>query len=201
MGFDPVSLAFDFGGAILGGIFGSNAEAEEERRQRQKVREAQALVRKGLVSDEELGSRLRDIDRLFNKRLISTLNSTAFGARRLANANVAGASVAGQLGAQAEATKVQYSTEVDRLNANIYTQLGYLEMQNYTPNYTSGFLESAIPGLFAANEFQRTLGFLNKGTGGGAGAGIGTGQSGTGGSGQNTGLTKRPLFQGLEEMP
>lgn len=124
---DPLSIGITLGSSIIGGLLSSSAEAEKEKKIRDQVRRAQALARQGLISKEMLASRLRDIDRLFNKRLISTLSSTAFGGRRLANANVAGASVAGQLGGQAEASKVGYQEQADRINATIYQHMANLE--------------------------------------------------------------------------
>jgi hypothetical protein len=146
-------------GAIGGGILGSAAESERERKIREQVARAQALARQGLITPERLASRLRDIDRLFNKRLISTLNSTAFGGRRLANANVAGASVAGQLGGQAEASKTDYAMRADTLNAGIYQNMANLEagapITNKTEATAAGIFGGLQVGLQAADIFNK----------------------------------------------
>lgn len=158
---DPLSIGLTLGSTIFGGIFGGMAEAEKEKKIREQVQRAQALARQGLMSSEQLASRLRDIDRLFNKRLISTLNSTAFGGRRLANANVAGASVAGQLGAQSEASKVQYTSAVDDRNAQIYQYMAGLEAGApvFSPleGAVTGALGGAQAGISIANLVNRKV--------------------------------------------
>lgn len=143
---DPLSIGITLGTSLLGGLFGGAAEAEKEAKIREQVRRAQALARQGIISKEALAMRLRDIDRLFNKRLISTLNSTAFGGRRMANANVAGASVAGQLGAQAEASKIQYQSAVDDRNAQIYQYMAGIEAGAPVTSQLEGAVTGALGG-------------------------------------------------------
>ena len=158
---DPLSIGITLGSSILGGIFGSSAEAEKERKIREQIQRAQALARQGIISKDQLAGRLRDIDRLFNKRLITTLNSTAFGGRRLANANVAGAAVSGQLGAQAEATKVDYQSNVEQQNARIYSYMASLEagapVFSQAEGAVTGALGGAQVGLSLSNMINRKV--------------------------------------------
>ena len=151
--FDPLSIGLTVGSSIIGGILGGSAESEREKKIREQVQRAQALARQGLISKEVLASRLRDIDRLFNKRLISTLNSTAFGGRRFANANVAGASVAGQIGAQAEAAKTDYRMRTDTLNAGIYQHMANIEAGAPITNQT----EAIAGGIFGGAQIGAQL--------------------------------------------
>src|SRR3990172_5201922 len=100
-------LPLIIGATVVSGIASYFSEQSQQEQMRRQIRRAQNLARESLIEGPDLARRLRDIDRLFNKRLISTLNTTALQTRRFANQSVVGAAVAGNIGAQAEESKIQ----------------------------------------------------------------------------------------------
>ena len=175
-------------GSGLLSLFSENAQEEKMRAQ---LKRAKSLARQGLISKEELANRLSSIDRLFNQRLNLTLRSTQLGGRRYANANVVGAGVAGRLGAQAEASKVEYSAGVDRQNAAIYQNLSQLEAGAPISDHIGAFAEGASAGGMLGMELGKALdrpdysNLLNRGAS--PGAGTGTELASTLGEGFNSG--------------
>jgi len=173
--------------AIGSGLLSLFSESAQEAKMREQLKRAKSLARQGLISKEELANRLSSIDRLFNQRLNMTLRSTQLGGRRYANANVVGAGVAGQLGAQAEASKVDYTAGVDKSNAAIYQNLAQLEAGAPIADPIGAFAEGASAGGMLGMELTNTLNIGNRPSiGGGARSGTGLNTQLASTIGQNT---------------
>lgn len=85
------------GTAVGGGLLNmaaGNAEREQQNKAKQRTL---SLLQENIIDPEELDLMLRNVNRLFNNRLVNTLNSTALQSRGFANANVAKATVAGAM--------------------------------------------------------------------------------------------------------
>jgi len=184
-------LGYIAGGiSLLSGLGSLFSESDQEAKMKAQLERAKNLARQGLISKEELANRLSSIDRLFNQRLNLSLRSTQLGGRRYANANVVGASVAGRLGAEAEASKVDYTAGVDRSNAAIYQNLAQLEAGTPIYDPTGAFVEGAAAGGMLGLEMMDVFdgdSNLKLNRRAGTGTGLGTELASTLGEGFNRG--------------
>lgn len=140
------------GTAVGGGLLNALAGNEERDRVEKQRSQALSLLRENIIDADELDLMLRNVNRLFNNRLVNTLNTTALQSRGFANANVAKASVAGAM----EGSRLQSINETERsvLEANRATRAGMAQVEmSMTPtgstlgDFTSGALAAAPVGM------------------------------------------------------
>ncbi len=150
---------FSFGGpigAIAGGLFGgissifSDAAAVEAMNE--KISRAQALAATGLVDQDEIQDRLASIDRMFNQRLTSVLNTTAIRSRGFANQGTIGAAAAGQVeGARLTAQDTAVARAGD-VNRNVRMSIAQMELQKGSSDPVGSFVQGASAGLTTGME-------------------------------------------------
>lgn len=149
-------------GAIAGGLVGgltsmfsgqSEADAINE-----KIRRAQALAAESLVDNAEISSRLNSIDRMFNQRLTSTLNTTAIRSRGFANSGTIGAAVAGGVEGDRLAAKSQTVNQSLDYNKQVQQSIAQMELGTTTANPVADFVTGATSGIALGMEVEKYMG-------------------------------------------
>jgi hypothetical protein len=138
----------------LANAFSSAAKAREERR---RIAKAQELIGRNLIDDKQLDSMLRDNTRLFNQRLVNTLNQTALRAKGTANAGVAGAQAAGQIEGARATSEMGIRQDVLRSNMGTRTQIAQLGLSGSISDPIGDFVSGAIHGGVAGAQVMRTI--------------------------------------------
>ena len=152
MGF-PIIAGIMVGSGILNAMAGSSQAAEINRR----IAQAQALAAQGLISQEQLAQHLQSINRRFNQRLTSVLNTTAMRTRGFANQGTIGAAAAGgveaaRLGAQENAVN-----QAIGINSRIRTLQSQYELGTAVSSPISDFMKGAASGFSAGNEVSKLI--------------------------------------------
>lgn len=133
----------------LGNLFSSQSQADEINK---RITRAQELAAKNLVTQDEIADRLHSIDRMFNQRLTSVLNTTALRSRGIANKGTVGAAVAGQVeGSRLEAQNTVIGQAKD-VNREINMSIANLELQKGSADGLGAFVEGFASGVPLANE-------------------------------------------------
>lgn len=156
---------FAFGGpigAIAGGLFGGISsifsDASQVNAMNERIRRTQELVANTLVDQDQIQDRLASIDRMFNQRLTSVLNTTAIRSRGFANRGTIGAAAAGQVeGARltAQDTAIQQGQDINR---NARLQIAQLELQKGSTDPVGSFIQGATAGVTTGLEIDKFLG-------------------------------------------
>jgi hypothetical protein len=149
-------------GAIAGGLFGGItslfSEASQAEQMNENIRQAQALMAKGLISSDQLQDRLHSIDRQFNSRLTNVLNTTAIRSRGIANQGTVKAAAAGALEGSRLATEVGIIEQSLSENRGIRQAQASLELQKTNPDMIGAFVEGGVAGATAGAELGRLTG-------------------------------------------
>lgn len=146
------TLGIQAGTGLLSGLanlFSAQSQADAINK---RITRAQELAAQGLVDQDEISDRLNSINRMFNQRLTSVLNTTALRSRGIANRGTVGAAAAGQVeGArlQAQDTTVQQAHDVNR---EIRMNIANLELQRASTDPVGSFVEGFASGIPLANE-------------------------------------------------
>ncbi len=187
-------LAMGLGAGLgaIGNMFSASAQADAINK---RITAAQELAARNLVSQDEISDRLSSIDRMFNQRLTSVLNTTAIRSRGFANRGTIGAAAAGQVeGARltAQDTAITHSQDVNR---NIRNQIAQLELGKQDADLVGAAFSGAAAGIPLANEAMKGITFEGVGDnpfgGAQAGQGINPGMTGP----QVTGGGFNPFMQ------
>lgn len=148
-----LELGLAVGGGVLNALSGSAQDREIEKRKQQAL----ALLRENIIDPKELDTMLTDINRLFNSRLVSTLNSTAIRSRGVVNSGVVKGVVAGQiegarLGTLTETRfKTLQSNQATRAQmANVETTMG--PQHDFLGDFASGAL-TALPTALEGSKY------------------------------------------------
>jgi hypothetical protein len=145
-------------GGLIGGItsmFSAKSQSDQINENLQRAREQLAT---GLVSSEEIANRLRGIDRQFNARLTSVLNTTAIRSRGIANKGVVGAAVAGSIEGARMATEVGVVEQSLAENRGIRQAQAQLELAKTNPDMIGSFVEGAAAGVTTGMEVSKMVG-------------------------------------------
>jgi len=149
-------------GAIAGGLIGgissifsgqSEADAINE-----KIRRAQALAAESLIDSGEMSTRLNGIDRMFNQRLTSVLNTTAIRSRGFANSGTIGAAVAGGVEGDRLASKSQTINDTLNYNKGVQQSIAQMELGTTSANPVGDFVTGATSGIALGMEATKYLG-------------------------------------------
>lgn len=152
-------------GAIAGGLFGgissifsgqSEADAINE-----KIRRAQALAAESLVDNSEISSRLNSIDRMFNQRLTSVLNTTAIRSRGFANQGTIGAAAAGGVEGDRLASKANAISMAQDTNRQVKQTIAQMELGMTEANPIADFVTGATSGVALGLEATKFIDNLN----------------------------------------
>lgn len=152
-------------GMIAGGLFGgissifsgqSEADAINER-----IRRAQALAAESLVDSGEISQRLNSIDRMFNQRLTSVLNTTAIRSRGYANTGTVGAAVAGGVEGDRLASKSQTLEAAHNQNTQVQQTIAQMELGGVSANPIADFVTGATSGIALGNEVTKFVDNMN----------------------------------------
>lgn len=155
-------------GAIAGGLIGgitsvfagqSEADAINER-----IKRAQSLAAESIVDSGEISSRLNSIDRMFNQRLTSVLNTTAIRSRGFANSGTVGAAVAGGVEGDRLAAKSQTLSMAHDSNRQVQNTISQMELGTASANPISDFVTGATSGIALGNEIGKYMGNINETT-------------------------------------
>jgi len=175
-------------GSGIASIFSNKAQSDAVQ---EAIKRAKALAAQGLISQDDLADRLNSIDRSFNQRLTSTLNTTAIRSRGLANRGTVGAAVAGNVEGARLSAQENAIGQAQTINTQIRSQIAGIELQGLGTGAdpVGSFVEGAAAALPLVNEGakflgDRPVGGLPDTPPGGAGAGTGTAgpnRSGAGG--------------------
>lgn len=156
-------------GGLLGGItsfFSGQSEADAIN---EKIRRAQALAAESLVDSGELSNRLNSIDRMFNQRLTSVLNTTAIRSRGYANSGTIGAAIAGGVEGDRLAARAQTIDTAHSQNKQVKQTIAQMELGTATANPVADIVSGVASGVALGNEVSNFIGNLNfnPGVGGG----------------------------------
>lgn len=132
--------------AAAGGALSAFSDSARTKAMNENIRRAQALAAQGLVSQRQLSNRLRSVDRMFNQRLNSVLNTTALRSRGYANQGTIGAAAAGGVeGARLEAQS-RIIGESQDVNRQIQMQQAQLELGKQSADPIGSFVSGAVSG-------------------------------------------------------
>lgn len=148
-------------GGLLGGIssiFSGQSEADAIN---EKIRRAQALAAESLVDSGEIAQRLNSIDRMFNQRLTSVLNTTAIRSRGYANTGTVGAAVAGGVEGDRLASRSQTIEAAQNQNAQVKQTIAQMELGTTSANPVADFVTGAASGIALGNEVTKFTDNLN----------------------------------------
>lgn len=154
-----LELGLAVGGGLLNAAAGS-AQNDQLEKQRQEMLK---LLEESLIQPEELDRMLGNVNRLFNNRLVNTLNSTAIRSRGIVNSNVVKGATAGAMEGARIGTLEQTRFSARESNARTRAAMVGVNMQtmpknNFFEDFTTGALTSVpltmeagklLDGLFA----------------------------------------------------
>lgn len=143
---------------IANAISGSS-QAEQDRKNRAQ---ATAMLKEGLVSDEDLRSLLQKNTKMFNTSLTNLLNTTALKTRGVANAPVVGATVASNLEGQKLQSALDIEQNVMDRNQQITSQIASLSLGAQDSDPVGDFFSGAIGGATAGLELSKYVDGLSK---------------------------------------
>lgn len=138
----------------IANMFASQAKAREEQR---RISRAQELIGRNLIDNKQLDEMLRDNTRLFNQRLVNTLNTTALRARGTSNAGVAGAQAAGQIEGARTASEIGIKQDVLKQNAQVRTAQAQLGLGGSISDPLGDFIQGAVAGGVAGSQVMRNI--------------------------------------------
>lgn len=150
-----LELGVAVGGGILNAIAGS---AENDQIEAQKQRTL-AYLNENIIDSGELNDMLRDINSMFNSRLVSTLNSTAIRSRGISNNNIVKGSASAELEGQRINTLSTTRMKVLEANRTTRAQMSGVEAtmgpkSNFFGNFTTGALTAAPIGMELSKLFK-----------------------------------------------
>lgn len=148
-------------GGLLGGLtsfFSGQSEADAIN---EKIRRAQALAAESLVDSGEISNRLNSIDRMFNQRLTSVLNTTAIRSRGYANQGTIGAAIAGGVEGDRLASKAQTVGQALDTNRGIRQSISQMELGAVSANPVADVVTGITSGVALGNEVTKFVDNLN----------------------------------------
>lgn len=145
-------MLFAIGAAVVGGALNALSGAAEDREMEKRKQAAMAQLRQNIIDPNELDSMLNNVNRLFNNRLVNTLNSTALQSRGVANSNVVKGITAGQIEAGRLGALTDTQLKVQEGNRQTYSQMAGIESStggrhNAIGDFASGALAAAPVGM------------------------------------------------------
>lgn len=145
-------MLFAIGAAVVGGALNALSGAAEDREMEKRKQAAMAQLRQNIIDPNELDSMLNNVNRLFNNRLVNTLNSTALQSRGVANSNVVKGVTAGQIEAGRLGALTDTQLKVQEGNRQTYSQMAGIESSmggrhNAIGDFASGALAAAPVGM------------------------------------------------------
>ncbi len=141
--------------SAIGNLFSSASRASEMNK---RITRTQELAAEGLISQAQIAQRLRSIDRLFNQRLTSVLNTTAIRSRGFANTGTIGAAAAGQVeGARLSASESVIGQAQD-INVGVRRDIANLELGRGETDVAGALIAGGASGTSLAVEAGKSLG-------------------------------------------
>lgn len=149
----PVIIA----GAVIGGLANYLSNKSQTDAINENIRRSQALMAEGLIDSEEMAQRLNGIDRMFNQRLTSVLNTTAIRSRGFANTGTIGAAAAGGI----EGGRVQARSEAigqaQESNTRVTRDIAMTELGKQNADPIGSFVGGAVQGASVAMKASAML--------------------------------------------
>lgn len=140
--------------SAIGNLLSANARTDEVN---ERIKRAQELAAQGMISQAQIAQRLRSIDRLFNQRLTSVLNTTAIRSRGFANTGTIGAAAAGQVeGARLTASESVVARAQD-INTSIRQNIAGLELGTETTDVAGALIAGGASGATLAIEADKFI--------------------------------------------
>lgn len=145
-------MLLELGIAVGGGLLNALSGSAEDREMEQRKQRAMELLKENIIDPDELDLMLDNVNRLFNNRLINTLNSTALRSRGVANS----ATVKGVVSAGIESARLNTLADVNfktmESNKQTRAQLANLEtafggQHNFFGDFVGGALAAAPVGI------------------------------------------------------
>ena len=168
-------MILELGLAVGGGILNALAGAEKDRENEKRKQSALAMLRENIIDPNELDTMLQGINRMFNNRLVSTLNSTALRSKGIVNSGVMKAAAAGNIEGARLGTLSDTRFKVADSNRSTYSQMAGVEVGSGKESSVVGdFFSGALTALPAAMEAGKMFSPSVANTLG-AGAGVGEG--------------------------
>jgi len=151
-----LELGLAVGGGLLNAAAGSAEDAELEK-QRQKML---GLLQENIIDPAELDRLLADVNRMFNNRLVNTLNSTALRSRGFANSNVVKGATAGAIEGARIGTLSDTRFRALENNRNVRGQMVGVDLQTmpkhtFLGDFASGTL-TALPTVLEGSKYFST---------------------------------------------
>ena len=145
-------MLFAVGAALVGGALNAISGSAQDREMEKRKQAAIAQLKQNIIDPAELDTMLNNVNRLFNNRLVNTLNSTALRSRGVANSGVVKGVVAGQLEAGRLGAINQTQLEAQKTNQQTYSQMAGIESSmggshNAFGDFASGALAAAPVGM------------------------------------------------------
>lgn len=144
-------------GGVVGGLTSMFSAASQADQINENIRAAKALMEKGLISQDELADRLHSIDRQFNSRLTSVMNSAAIRSRGIANMGTVKAAAAGAVEGARMATEMGVVEQSLSENRGIRQAQAQLELGKTDPDMIGSFAEGAAAGVATGMEVEKFI--------------------------------------------
>jgi len=154
---DPLTIGLMVGTSLFGGLANQQAQRRAQEEYEKRKQYATSILEKSIVSDEQLNMMMNNVSRLFNSRLISTLNTTAIRQRGVANQGVIGGAVAGQMESAKIGSQIELEQQILARNTQTRSQIAALQMGGPTADSTSDFLTGALTALPTGIELSKFL--------------------------------------------
>lgn len=156
-----MALPFILAGAAIGGIASAFSNAAQARQRNAALGQAIQTLRENLLSQTDIDSSLRNINREFNSATTNVLNSTAIRSRGLANAPT----VAAAAGARLQPARINalegFRTQARSFNAGIFDRISGLQAQTAVSDPVGSFVGGAIQGGIAGAQIGRLEGLTS----------------------------------------
>lgn len=141
--------------SLISGIGNAIEGSSQREDQERKIKRAQDQIRSSIIDEGELSLMLNNTERLFNNRLISTLNTTALKSRGYANAGVIGAAVAGSMEGEKLNSLQDIRFKVLQHNTTANNKIADLEMGMPTGSSLGDFATGFVGGIPTGIELSK----------------------------------------------
>lgn len=143
-----LELGLAVGGGLLNAAAGS-AENDQLEKQRQEMLK---ILQESIIDPAELDHMLANVNRMFNNRLVNTLNSTAIRSRGIANSNVVKGATIGTLEGARLGTLEQTRFSARESNAKTRAAMVGVNLQtapkhNFFGDFVAGGLQALPLGM------------------------------------------------------
>lgn len=149
-----LELGLAVGGGILNAAAGS-AENDQLEKQRQEMLK---ILGESIIDPAELDHMLANVNKMFNNRLVNTLNSTAIRSRGIANSNVVKGATIGTLEGARLGTLEQTRFSAREANAKTRAAMVGVNLQTMPKgSFLGDFLEGGLQALPIGMELSKMM--------------------------------------------